>query len=247
MRDVVRANFVRFNAPFEGVLGFMYTDALGLVTTAMGYLLPTPQSALELQPYWQVDGRPATDAEVLASYAAVHHGPKNSSVHAGNIVGNVARLTADGIQHATDIRIGQNEPILAQGFPLYPTWNAYAQMALWSMTWAMGPEFYRTFPQFTAAMLSQPPRFKDGAPPLALGHFRGVGIAGRIAANDKLWLWAQQIQDAGGDPDEFHWPNGPAGGEFGSIDLTASTVPPADRTTEPELPDNEPPSTPPAA
>jgi hypothetical protein len=224
VRDVVRQNFVKFNGPLEGVLGFMYTDAENLVTTAMGFLLPTPGSALELQPYWTVDGSPASDQQVLDSYAAVAAGGVNSSVNAGSIPGNIVRLTQQGIQYATDLRIDEDEPLLAKGFPAYDSWNAYAQMALWSMAWAMGPGFWSGFPQFTAAVNASPPRFADAAPPLALGHFKGVGIAQRIADNDKLWTYAQQVQDSGGDPDEFNWPDGPSSGLFGSLDATKIVV-----------------------
>lgn len=231
MRQVVRDNFERFNGPLEGILRYMYTDAeppssanpSGIVTTAMGFALFTAQDALQLD--WVMpDGTPATSAQVIASWQAVHDGPANSSVHADKIAGNVVRLTDAGVTKATDMRIAQFEPTIREGFPAYDDWNAYAQMATWSLSWAMGSAFWKTFPTLDAALNASPPNFAAAAPSSfvdtkgatisnpggeSLGDFHGTGIATRLTETRMLWVYAQKVESAGGDPDEFNWPDGP--------------------------------------
>lgn len=215
MRSAVRSHFVTFNSPLEGVLPFMYTDSApsdanpsGNVTTAMGYLLPTPESATELP--WRLPGGALADAAtVMAAWQTVHDGPFNSSSGAGPLTS--IRLDAAGIQAATDKAIDSSEAILRSQFPTYDRLNAYAQLALWSMRWALGPAFRTAdgFTQFGAAIDAG--NFAAAAAPTvygatnpagqSLGHYQGSGSAPRIAANDQLWLWAQQVADVGGDPD----------------------------------------------
>lgn len=201
MRDSVRAAFVRFNGPLEGVLPFMYSDSEGYVTTAMGFLLPTAASATEL-PWRNPDGSLADAATVQAQWQAVKDGPVNSSSGAGYLT--TIRLDDAGIQAATDLRIGDGEPVLRRDFPTYDTLSAYAQLALWSMAWAMGPAFRSAlgFSQFGGAIDAG--RFQDAAP---LGHFKGSGVATRIAADDQLFAWAQLVADGGLDPEDlsFSW------------------------------------------
>lgn len=214
MRQQLADQFVAMNGPLEGVLSFMYTDAENLVTTAMGFLLPTAQSALQLQPYWGT-----SDQEVLDSYAAVAAGGINSSVNAYKIPGNTARLSPAGIQYATQLRINEDEPILKAGFPGYDDLNAYAQAGLWSMAWAMGPAFWKTFPAFTAAINAG--NFKAAARPQVggqgLGDFTGVGIEPRKQLDDQLWNWAQDVSDAGLNPDQFDWKAGPSASTFAKV------------------------------
>lgn len=215
MRSAVRSHFVTFNSPLEGVLPFMYTDSApsdanpsGNVTTAMGYLLPTPESATEL-PWKNPDGSPADAASVMAAWQVVHDGPFNSSSGAGPLTS--IRLDAAGIQAATNLAMARFEPTLREQFPTYDSLNAYAQLAIWSMAWAMGAGFRVAdgFTHFGAAIDAG--NFAAAAAPTvygatnpagqSLGHWVGAGNAPRIAATDQLWLWAQQVAEVGGDPD----------------------------------------------
>ena len=220
MRDSVASNFVALNAPLEGVLRFMYTDdepptaanPSGLVTTAMGYMMPTPESATELE-WVNPDGSAASAQAVMAAWQAVHGGPRDSSVNAGTLT--TIRLTDAGVQDATAKRIAQDEPLLREGFPAYDSWPADAQMAVLSMAWAMGPAFWRDFPAFTAAVNASPPRFGEAARYDAtrypngkgLGDFRGTGVEKRKEDDDALWTNAQAVLDRGLDPDVLYWPN----------------------------------------
>lgn len=207
MKDAVRSNFVAFNGPLEGVLPFMYTDSLDYVTTAMGFLLPDAQSATAL-PWKNADGSLADSGTVMAAWQAVKDGPTNSSSGAGYLT--TIRLDADGIQAATDKRIAEDEPYLKRDFPTYDTCNAYAQLTLWSMAWAMGPAFRSAlgFTQFGAAFDRG-----DYAAAAPLGHFRGSGVETRIAADDQLLAWAAQSDNMGASPESLNvtWIKMPSG------------------------------------
>lgn len=95
MKASVLKNFVAFSQPLEGLLTFMYTDSLGLVTTGLGNLIDPVSLALPL-PWRNPDGSLADQATVEAQWQAVKDGPVNSSVNAGYL--STIRLDAAGIQ-----------------------------------------------------------------------------------------------------------------------------------------------------
>lgn len=216
MRDSVKANFSRFNVQFEGRLPYMYTDALGLVTTGMGNLIDPVGTALAL-PWRNADGSLADAGTVQAQWQAVKDAwPGVQSVACGPLT--TIRLDDAGIEQAIDAAIEAGENELRKYFPKYDSWPADGQMALLSMMWAMGGGFPASFPQFTAALNQDPPQFALAAAPSesnpdgqSLGHFRGVGIASRIAANDILWTNAQTVVSSNLFSDEtFYYPGSPS-------------------------------------
>ena len=66
----VRAGWVAFNAPLEGVVPWMYLDVKGLVTCAIGVLIDPIEMALHL-PWRRQDGAPATRAEIEADWCRI--------------------------------------------------------------------------------------------------------------------------------------------------------------------------------
>jgi hypothetical protein len=203
----VIANWRKFNTPFEGVLPFMYTDSIDLVTTGMGNLVDASQSgssapwapALSL-PWRNADGSLADQGTVIAQWQAVKNGPVNSSVNAGPLT--TIRLDDDGIQQAIDTTLSADINTLQNYYPTWESLPADAQLAILSMAWAMGAGFPATFVQFTTAINEG--RFDDAA---GLSDFQGIGVSGRIAANKFALHNAQLVVDNGLDPSTLYWPN----------------------------------------
>jgi GH24 family phage-related lysozyme (muramidase) len=205
----VISNWVAVNQPLEGVLPFMYTDALNLVTTGMGNLVDSSQSgsstpwapALAL-PWKNPDGSLADQATVIAQWQAVKNGGVNSSVNAGPLT--TIRLDADGIQQAVQTTLDSNEALLRSYFPNWDNLPADAQAAIMSMAWAMGAGFPATFVQFTADINAG--NFAQAAND---SNFQGVGVSQRIAMDKAMLNNAQIVADNGYDPTVLYWPNLP--------------------------------------
>src|SRR5580692_3183831 len=82
-RDSVVDAFAKTQQPWEGESDVMYTDSLGLVTTAIGYLIDsnsnkTPMAdmngyapALTIPWVHKSDGQPATQAEIIQDWQTV--------------------------------------------------------------------------------------------------------------------------------------------------------------------------------
>ena len=205
----VISNWVTLNQPLEGVLAFMYTDALNLVTTGMGNLVDASQSgsstpwapALSL-PWKNPDGSLADQATIIAQWQAVKDGGVNSSVNAGPLT--TIRLDSAGIQQAVQTTLDANEAILRRYFPGWDNLPADAQAAIMSMAWAMGAGFPSTFVQFTADINAG--NFAQAAND---SNFQGVGVANRIAMDKAMLNNAQIVADNGYDPTVLYWPNLP--------------------------------------
>ncbi len=199
VRPSVLTAWRTFNAPLEGVLTFMYTDAEGYVTTGMGNLVDPVGLALAL-PWKNPDGSLADSGTVQAQWEAVKSGPINSSVNAGYLT--TIRLDSDGIQQAIATTLGQDAGQTRAYFANWDTMPADAQLAILSMDWAMGSGFAPTFPAFTAAI-------NAGQYDVAASNadFRGVGVQNRIAANKFALHNAQIVSDQGLDADTLYWPN----------------------------------------
>ena len=207
MRASALAAMVRFNGPNEGVEPFLYTDSLGKVTCAMGHLCDSVEAATGLG-WVNPDGSPADAATIESAWTTVKNAwPAVSSVNCASLT--AIRLPAAAINAITAGDVARFETTIRQYVPAYDSWPADAQMAIMSMSWAMGAGFLPGFPQFMAAVNASPPQFSRAAPPEALGHFKdaGGGITQRLAWNDLCWNNAQAVIDEGLDPEVLYWPN----------------------------------------
>lgn len=207
VQPAVLAVWQKYNAPFEGIEKFLYTDAIGLVTTGMGDLVDSSQSgssapwapALAL-PWRNRDGSLASQSDVIAAWQKVKSAwPGMQSTNCASLTS--IRLDDAGVQQAVSTTLAADAQILARHFPNWATMPADAQLAILSMAWAMGAGFAATFKQFTADINAG-----NYAAAAAQSGFQGVGVAGRIAA-DKLALSnAQIVADRGLDPATVYWP-----------------------------------------
>ncbi len=211
IRPSVVAHWTSVNRPLEGVLPFMYTDALNLVTTGMGDLIDASQSgssapwapALSL-PWRNPDGSLADAGTIIAQWQTVKNGGVNSSVNAGPLTS--IRLDDAGIQQTVARTIASNEAILRGYFANWDTMPADAQAAIMSMAWAMGAGFPATFVEFTKAINAG--RYADAAD---LSDFQGVGVQQRIDMDKAMLANAQAVVDGGYDPGKLYWPGIPSG------------------------------------
>lgn len=208
MRLSVANKFMAFNEPFEGLLAYPYTDALGLVTTGMGNLIDPLAQALYL-PWKLLDGSPASQDDIRAAWTAVKGAhPTHQGVDSVNVPGNNIRLARADINALIVEKLHGNEETLRRYFPGWDDFPADAQMAILSMAWAMGPGFPASFVQFTAAA-----NRGDWTEAGAQSSFRGVGVAGRIAANKQAFANAAIVAGSGGDPETLWYPNVAAPGQ----------------------------------
>jgi GH24 family phage-related lysozyme (muramidase) len=81
MKTAVAAIFPTFTERFEGHCTFLYCDVKGLVTTGRGNLVDPMSLALPLP--WQIDGSPATEAQVVDAWRPSKRVRISSSTAAG--------------------------------------------------------------------------------------------------------------------------------------------------------------------
>jgi GH24 family phage-related lysozyme (muramidase) len=216
-RASVVDSFVGWSTPLEGMTNYPYTDAEGLVTTGMGDLIDgmasgqtmhtscghgtstpcgqaTPTAAARALP-WNPNNLDADWAAIKAAWPGVQ------SVACKGIT--TSRLDADAIQNLIASRMKDNEAFILKGLPNFAQAPADAQLAVHSMSWAMGPSFTSTWPAFRTAFNAG-----DYATAADQSHMRGVGIDMRNLAN-KLLL--ENASKAGIDPDHLYYLEGIGG------------------------------------
>ncbi len=202
MRDSVRAAFVPFTAPIEGVVPFMYLDVKGLVTTAIGNLIDPIQYALPLP--WMVDGRPATRDEIANEWLAVKK-MTAMKMMGGGVFRNVTKLRLDpeGLDLVVSKKLGQMGAHLAARWQSFAGWPADAQLGLLSMAWALGPAF--RFPMFEAHLRAG--NFEGCAKECTISEVGNPGVKPRNVANRSLFANAARVVKDGLDPDVLYYPN----------------------------------------
>lgn len=164
MYDSVRAAFVPFSSPLEGVVYWPYVDVKNLVTTAMGYLCDDSGTFHSIP--WKVGSGtgPLADSDAVeAGYMAVK-GAGAAGRGGGNQAGlSSLRISDDDVANLTATKMLGNEQILKRSFPNYDNLPADAQLLLHSMAWAMGPAFAGGYPSFTSAVNAVTPNWKTAA------------------------------------------------------------------------------------
>lgn len=203
MRDSVRAAFVHFSAPLEGVVSFFYLDARGLVTIAMGNLVDPLSTALEL-PLVHPDGSPATRDEIATDWSNVKS-RQDLSPRGGMAFSAVARLhlTGDGIQEVVGAKLDEMDGYLSRRFTDWANWPAPAQLATLSVAWACGPAF--AFPRLAAFL--QAGDFAGAATECTIHPETGT-IVRRNALDRALYLAASRVVATCGDLEELVLPPG---------------------------------------
>lgn len=159
MLDVVHQVLADFLTPMEGEVRWMYQDHLGLVTVGIGNLIDSPEAAWATRDYgapFLHGGDPAREAaepQVREAWQAVKKDPSLAgrwplAEHLSDL-----RLSADGVRNLVRNRLVEYEQTLYgfAEFADHDSWPADAQLALASMTWAMGAAFAEDWPNLRAA------------------------------------------------------------------------------------------------
>ena len=152
MRAAVLDAFFPFTDTFEGNLGFMYLDRVGLVTTGRGHLMdPLPGYAGSMG-WAKPDGTPATGNDISAEWLRIK-ALQSIRDQGGMAYKKYATLFLSPAD-VDRLTIGKRDTLWAQ-FRARPcfrdceTWPADAQLGGLSMCWAMGAGF--DFPKFAYA------------------------------------------------------------------------------------------------
>jgi GH24 family phage-related lysozyme (muramidase) len=215
-RNSVLDAFVKVQSPWEGVAHVMYTDKLGLVTTAIGYLIDsnkiaTPMAdmsgygpALVIPWVHKSDGKPATQAEIIQDWQTVKSAHNQSG---GYDLPNDKKITQLEIpdlvvQDLTASRMADNEKVLLQSFPNFTSFPADAQMAIHGMAWAMGAGFV---PAYGFHAFADAANRGDWATAKAHSDFKGVSPE-RKAGQDKMFDNAAAVVANKLDPDKLWYP-----------------------------------------
>jgi len=209
MRPSVRAAFVPFTSPLEGVVPWMYQDVKGLVSTGIGNLIDPISLALPI-PFVRADGRPATTSEIAAEWNRIKsQGPDAQGRTAAQLGHRYAKriatlhLTQEGIDKLVSDKLLEMDRSLAARFAEYPSWPADAQLATLSMAWANGPAF--RYPRLASALRSRD--FGTAADECRMSEEGNPGLKKRNVLNRKLYLSAARVVAEGRDPDVLNWPH----------------------------------------
>ncbi len=204
MKDTVRAAFVRFTAPLEGVVPHLYQDVKGLVTVAIGNLVDPIQYALTLPFVHRTSGRPATRDEIAREWLRVKNDKSlarlghRAARHATELV-----LTEEGVNLVVSRKLSQVDHHIAARFPFWEEVPADAQLGVISMAWAAGPAF--RFPLFEAALRSR--HYVMCARECGLKEDGNPGVAPRNRHNRTLFRNAARVVADGLDPTALYWPH----------------------------------------
>ncbi len=202
MRPETRSAFLPFTEPLEGVVPFMYLDVKGLVTTAIGNLIDTPDEALSL-PWKNKDGSPATRMQIAGEWSYVKS-RQDMKLLGGTAFGAVTRLRLDeeGIQSAVSRTLDRMDHQLGQRFPAWEEWPWQAQLATLSMAWSCGAAF--RFPKLEAAL--RVTDFAIASTECTIQEAGNPGVIPRNKANRALYLAAAGLAHV-----EHPNPDGPLG------------------------------------
>ncbi len=211
MKDSVRAAFVTFSAPLEGVVPWLYLDVRGLVTIAIGVLVDPLPYALTL-PLRRPDGSLADRGEIEAEWRWVKQHPDLARLgHRAAERATTLRLDAAGVDEVVGTKLATIAAELLQRFDGFADWPADAQLATLSMAWACGPAF--RFPRLEQALRDRD--FDAAARECTISEAGNPGVKPRNTANRLLYRNAAIVQGAHLDPDALYWP--------ATVDINART------------------------
>lgn len=207
IRAAVLDAFPGYTQKFEGRIPYMYLDMSDLpggpfVTTGVGNLADPVSLALAMPWVHKSDNTtPATADEITAEWNLVKSHPELAPKGAQAFASMTQlRLTSQSIDALVQQKVAQNEVTLFARYPNLPLWPADAQLALLSLSWAMGPAF--NFPAFKVATDAL-----DFSTAGLQAIYKGVGSAPRQAAHKVLFANAAAVVKQGLDPEVLYYPN----------------------------------------
>ncbi len=206
MRDSVRSAWFAFTEPLEGGIGCLYNDRRGIPTIAYGNAVFTPSEAAAL-PLMHPGGVPATPAEKIAAWHAVHDDPRAAEAgwtYAAKL--SDLRLTREGMQTLALGKLDTNDRILLARLPEWESYNSCAQMGFHSLAWACGANCH--FPRLFGDAANRD--WDACAVEIYMNEWtpegiHNVGIIPRNRANAILMRNAQRVDAFHLDPEYLNW------------------------------------------
>lgn len=218
MHPSVYPAFHLLSPRLEGHVDCMYADIKGLITCAVGCLIDPIQMATDI--HWTLeDGSPADTAQVRADW----HLLKDNAGHYAKLHWKYARaatkvrLTEQAINDIVDKRLSANEAVIRKTFPEFDTFPADAQLAIFSISWAIGAAFHIKFTNLANAIRAQDWTVAVGT--CKIRDDNNPGVTPRNKINYLCFANAQISKDRGLDPAVLFWPASAMG-------ETSTTVPP---------------------
>lgn len=159
-----------FSEPLEGRVATLYADKLGLVSIGVGNLLDAADKdgkPLPIDVAWRMvkgqvialrfelpAGIPASAAKIEQAWRAVRNDPMAKDrgwQYAKGIPANNIHLSREAIDELVMAKLAANDAAMQRRFVDWEERPADAQLAIHSMMWAMGSEFWPKFPKFSRA------------------------------------------------------------------------------------------------
>lgn len=205
MKPPVRAAWRRFNDPIEDVIPWMYQDKRGLITTGVGNLIDPVSTATPLP--WMLGDRLATADEIRAEWQRVKD-DKTLAQKGALAARHVTKLRLDpaGIDAIVTQRLLSNEQIVRSSH-IFAGWDDFpadAQLAVLSMSWALGPSFAGHWPRFGAACHAM--AFDVAGGECKIDETGNPGVEPRNDANRLCFANAAKVMARGLDRGVLHWP-----------------------------------------
>lgn len=208
MHTSVKEAFYGFTEKFEGAIPWMYLDIKGLVTVAVGNLVD-PISLVVNLPFIKMNTLlPATKDEIIAEWHLIKSNTQLAKKgHKAAEKLAKLRMTTEGMSNLVNFRLSQNEAYLRKRFPKLDEWPADAQLALFSMAWAMGPAFKFT----TLEKALNAGKFDvydaNGRHLCWMNDTNNPGLRPRNIANVKLFENAAKVMKNNLDISVLHYPS----------------------------------------
>jgi hypothetical protein len=180
--------------------------APGLVTLGVGCLIDPVSLALPLPWRHAGSGELATRAEVAAAWNGLKsQKDKFTKLHFKYAAAlNDLRLDDAGVDQLMTQRLLTNEKVLHGYFPQFDLFPADAQLAIFSMAWAVGAGFPQQFGNFRAAANAQ--NWTSAIAACGIRTDGNAGIVPRNAANRLCLANAQSVLSQGIPLDTLFWP-----------------------------------------
>ena len=203
MKKSVSDIFWDFNVPMEGYCTWMYPDVKGLISTGVGNLID-PCLYAQILPWKHPDGTRATAVEVKAEWENLKHMPKECWANGGGWFKSrtILRLSESDVRILVGQKLIQMETFLKGRFPDWDSYPADAQLALLSMSWALGPAF--RFPKFLAHLKAR--NWVGCADECKMTETGNPGVIPRNKKNRQLFINAAAVEKHKLDPEKLYWP-----------------------------------------
>lgn len=195
MHESVKKAFTGFAEQFDGRVSWMYLNIFGLVTTAVGISIDPLELAIELPFVRKEDGTRASTREIRAEWSMIK--AESTLVSLGYWACQERtrlRLEDEDIDNLVLNRVLANERMLRRTFPAWEDWPADAQLGVLSMAWVLGPEFTKTWRDFTLACLSGD--WADAARKCAMREWGDTCVKSRNRVNAELFGHAAAVTAA---------------------------------------------------